>query len=450
MSLIQVYQASGWITEHLVNGVPGGTVVAFLTWFSLWMFGRKSSSTRFAAWCLALVAIVVLPLASGLTANYFASRNGSSSAVVISSSWARGLFLVWLTIAGVGLSRIALGLWNLSRLRADHSPLDPRSLDPILQRTLSEFQHPRTPGLGVSRHLSVPAAIGFFKPMILIPAWVLNELSPQELNSILIHELAHLKRWDDWTNLGQKIVRALLFFHPAVWWIDHQLSFEREMACDDHVLARIGNPRRYAECLVTVAEKSLLRRGLGLAQAAVRGMRQTSQRVAQILAPNNRPRTPRVWKPVLGMVAALSAVGVVWLSRAPELVAVSDPIRPAAEVSSPAPRALRVLGTANGAEHVVLARLVEQNGMTPPLRVSAPRPLSRKPAAEGREEGLAAKKSAAEASPTTQAAGQLSMDTVVVMMTSTEGRVGAWTVCVWRISVVSSDAVERRVPAHSI
>jgi beta-lactamase regulating signal transducer with metallopeptidase domain len=453
MSLIHIYQASGWVIEHLFNGVPGGIVLAFLTWFSLWMFDRKSSSTRFAAWCLALVAIVVLPLASGLTASYFASHQSSSSAVVIPSSWARGLFLAWLTIAGVGLSRIALGLWNLSRLRADHSPIDPGSLDPMLQRTLNEFHDRRTPSLGVSRRLSVPAAIGFFKPMILIPAWALNELSPQELNSILIHELAHLRRWDDWTNLGQKIVRALLFFHPAVWWIDHQLSFEREMACDDHVLSRIGNPRSYAECLVTVAEKSLLRRGLGLAQAAVRGMRQTSRRVAQILAPNHQPHNPRVWKPVLGMVAAVSALAVVWLSRAPELVAVRDPISMAAEVSTPGPSVVQALGSATAGEHVVLAKFVEDTGMTPPARASAPLHLSPEPVAKGREEKLAARKFAAEPSPAAQPGGQLpldAMDTVVVMMTSTEARSGAWTVCVWRIRVVSSDAVERRVRAHSI
>ena len=449
MSLIHVYQASGWITEHLLNGVPDGIVVAFLTWFSLWMFGRKSSSTRFAAWCVALVAIVVLPVASGLAASYFASRQSLSSAVVIPSSWARGLFLAWLTIAGLGLSRIALGLWNLSRLRADHSPIDPRSLDPMLQRTLSEFQQRRTPRVGVSRRLSVPAAIGFFKPMILIPAWAVNELSPQELNSILIHELAHLRRWDDWTNLGQKIIRALLFFHPAVWWIDHQLSFEREMACDDHVLSRIGNPRSYAECLVTVAEKSLLRRGLGLAQAAVRGMRQTSRRVAQILAPNHRSPTPRVWKPVLGMVAAVSALGVVWLSRAPELVAVRDPIR-MAEVATPGPQVVRPLGTANAGEPVVLAKFVEDNDITPRARVSAPQHLSGKPTAKGREERLAPEKFAAAPSPAAQAAAQPPMDTVVVMMTSSEARSGAWTVCVWRIRVVSSDAVEGRVPAHAI
>ena len=90
----------------------------------------------------------------------------------------------------------------------------------------------------------------------------MQELSAVELNAILLHELAHLRRWDDWTNLIQKIVGAVLFFHPAVWWIEKKLALEREMACDDLVLAKTASPRAYAECLVSLAEKSLLRRGL--------------------------------------------------------------------------------------------------------------------------------------------------------------------------------------------
>jgi len=65
----------------------------------------------------------------------------------------------------------------------------------------------------------------------------------------LLHEFAHLGRWDDWTNLAQKLVRTIFFFHPAVWWIEKRLSLEREMACDDVVLAETQNPRAYAECL---------------------------------------------------------------------------------------------------------------------------------------------------------------------------------------------------------
>src|SRR5213078_2563160 len=120
-------------------------------------------------------------------------------------------------------------------------------------------------------------------PTVVIPAWLMEELPAAELNQILLHELAHLSRWDDWSNLAQKIVKALFFFHPAVWWIERKVSLEREMACDDAVLAENHSPRAYAECLVHLAEKSVLRRGVALAQAAVGRIRQTTLRVAQIL-----------------------------------------------------------------------------------------------------------------------------------------------------------------------
>ena len=126
------------------------------------------------------------------------------------------------------------------------------------------------------------------KPLVVIPSWAMRELSAAELNTILLHELAHLRRWDDWTNLAQKVLGALLFFHPAVWWIEKKLALEREMACDDLVLAQDCESRAYAECLVSLAEKSLLRRGFALAQAAVGRMRHMSFRVAQILDENDQ------------------------------------------------------------------------------------------------------------------------------------------------------------------
>jgi hypothetical protein len=158
---------------------------------------------------------------------------------------------------------------------------------------------------------------------VVLPSWTLQELSPAELNAILIHELSHLRRWDDWTNLAQQVLKALLFFHPAVWWIESRLALEREMACDDAVLAETGSPRGYAQCLVAMAEKSFRHRGLALAQAAVNRMRHTSLRVSQILDVN-RSRATRVWKPALYSVAAFFVVCLVSLSHAPELVAFQD------------------------------------------------------------------------------------------------------------------------------
>ena len=170
--------------------------------------------------------------------------------------------------------------------------------------------------LCVSDDVRVPTAIGFARPLVVIPSWTMEELSTVELNAILLHELAHLRRRDDWTNLIQKIVGALLFFHPAVWWIEKKLALEREMACDDMVLAQTTSPRAYAECLVSLAEKSFLRRGIALAQAAVDRLRNVSLRVTQILDVN-RSRATRVWSPAPVLVAGVSLACVMALSHAP-------------------------------------------------------------------------------------------------------------------------------------
>ncbi len=151
----------------------------------------------------------------------------------------------------------------------------------------------------------------------------MQELSASELNTILLHELAHLRRWDDWTNLIQKVLGALLFFHPAVWWIEKKLELEREMACDDLVLAKAASPQVYAECLVSLAEKSLLRRGLALAQAAVGRMRHMSLRVAQILD-EKRPGATRVWRPAPVLLTGMSLACLMVFSDAPRLVSFAD------------------------------------------------------------------------------------------------------------------------------
>jgi hypothetical protein len=170
--------------------------------------------------------------------------------------------------------------------------------------------------------------LGFFQPAIVVPSWALHELSVEELRAVLLHELAHLRRWDDWTNLAQKIVQAIFFFHPAVWWIERNLALEREMACDDLVVAHTANPRAYAASLVSLAEKVLAKkmqqgRALTLAQAVLGRVRQTSLRIAQILNAD-RPSGTRVWRPALAVMAALSVAVFLAVPYTPELVAIQS------------------------------------------------------------------------------------------------------------------------------
>ena len=313
--MTQLNQLAQLSAERMLNGMLEGIAIGVFAWILLRVTGRRNSSTRFAVWFSALIAIAALPVLSAAS-----SHAATGSAITVPGSWALDILFIWAAIASVLLLRVGIGLIQLRTLRASCTAIDPASLDPLLQSTLQEFQSVRRVTLCHSDRLQVPTAIGFFKPLVVIPSWALQELSSTELDSILIHELAHLRRFDDWTNLAQQILKALLFFHPAVWWIESHLALEREMACDDAVLALTGNPHGYAQCLVSIAEKTFLRRGLALAHAIVNRMRQTSLRVSRILDANHSSGT-RVWKPALYSVAAAFAVSVLSFSHAPELVA---------------------------------------------------------------------------------------------------------------------------------
>jgi len=302
--------------ERILNSTAEGIVIALLAWLLLRAMGPRNSGTRFAVWFVALLGIAALPLFGNWAAT--GGELAKRSEITLPASWALYIFAAWALVAAMGSLRVGIGFWHLHRLRKSCVPVDVAALDPLLQKTLAEFDSSRTVTLCVSDDLRVPTAIGFTKPLVAVPSWAMHELSTLELNAILLHELAHLRRRDDWTNLIQKMVGALLFFHPAVWWIEKKLVLEREMACDDLVLAetQTTSPRAYAECLVSLAEKSILRRGIALAQAAVDRLRNVSLRVTQILDVN-RSRATRVWGPAPVLVGGVSLVCLIALSHAP-------------------------------------------------------------------------------------------------------------------------------------
>jgi hypothetical protein len=225
----------------------------------------------------------------------------------------------------------------------------------------------------------VPTAIGFYNPAIILPRWLLESTPAEELKYILLHELAHLRRRDDWTNLAQKILKALLFFLPSVWWIERRLSLDREMACDDAVLAHSGSPRGYAECLARVAERSFLRRQIALAQAVVGRVRQLTTRVATILDPD-RPRAAHLWKPAIPVVMALAGLCALPASFAPELVSFSDQAnsgqifsaqtQPSGEGHAPQLQAAQASGGSHEV-HAVEASLRSDGADVPPAAVKA-------------------------------------------------------------------------------
>ncbi|MGA2434541.1 MAG: M56 family metallopeptidase, partial [Bryobacteraceae bacterium] len=179
-----------------------------------------------------------------------------------------------------------------------------------------------------SGEIRVPIAAGIRHPAILLPDSLAENFSPEEFDQILAHEFAHLRRWDDWTNLAQKIVEAVFFFQPAVLWAGRKLNLEREIACDDWVIAAAGNTRSYAACLTKVVELSGFARTPQLASGAGARKPQFSRRIESMLGRHMRlvnPRFSKVGICVCSTLVAAAAFGV--MQFAP--IAVAAPSVPA-------------------------------------------------------------------------------------------------------------------------
>jgi len=159
------------------------------------------------------------------------------------------LWLVEAWFAGVMLLslRSASGFLVVARLRRREStPLNEELLDLCLslQRRI-----------GLTRvvrycqciHLDAPAVAGWVRPFVFLPMTALTGLNAAQLEAVIAHELAHIRRFDAFVNLFQIAVETLLFYHPAVWWLGKQIRAERENCCDDEAVALCGSPVNYAE-----------------------------------------------------------------------------------------------------------------------------------------------------------------------------------------------------------
>ena len=230
------------VSQRLLFSAVGGTLLAAAVWVLLRLFPKRDSRTNFAVWFSTLLATALLPVLSFYLEQRSAALSDAPALFTVSTSFASYLFLGWAVIALAGLARVLLATFQLRKLRSNAMPVLMESLPADIRCVVEDAQKSRAVSILVSERLEVPTAIGFRKPAVILPAWMLENTPPEELKYILLHELAHLRRRDDWTNLAQKILKALFLFLPSVWWIERRLSLDREMACDDAVLVHSGTP----------------------------------------------------------------------------------------------------------------------------------------------------------------------------------------------------------------
>lgn len=177
--------------------------------------------------------------------------------------------LVAVYIVGVTLMtiKLCLDLAQLRQMRQEGISAMGKTWDEHLLRLAVNMGVTRKVQLFISQHLQVPVMIGFLKPVILLPAAMVSNLSPEQLEAILLHELAHIKRNDYLLNIFQSIVETILFFNPFVWWISKNIRLEREHCCDDLVIAGTVQPLHYAKALVALEEYRLTANPMAMAAA---------------------------------------------------------------------------------------------------------------------------------------------------------------------------------------
>jgi beta-lactamase regulating signal transducer with metallopeptidase domain/DUF4097 and DUF4098 domain-containing protein YvlB len=355
---------------NLLNSLWQGAVLTSLIWTLLKLFPRLNPVTRYGIWWVTMLAVALLPLRPLLTDFIFNARNPIALAqpretlnltsstpdknsvqlvkrsvqftqlqiptpVVRSTPSPSVLPMelpvrpvtktvesVWLVLSLVLLIRVAFSYAALRRMKRTASK-PPESLRARLTRIAAAAGVNRSARLLVSHEITAPLALGFVDPVILIPPSIADQSSADEFNHMALHELAHLARFDDLTNLFQQLLIALLPIQPALFWIGRHLNLEREAACDDRVVAVTGTPRPYAVSLTRLAELALSSRCGSLASGAAGNRSQLYLRIQRLL---DHPATKRPVNSTLPLLAA--TIAIAWLFSltlgATQLIALTD------------------------------------------------------------------------------------------------------------------------------
>jgi beta-lactamase regulating signal transducer with metallopeptidase domain len=172
----------------------------------------------------------------------------------------------------------------------------------------------KIPGVFASAAAREAVVVGLLRPMVLLPVAWLVEMSPEVLEAVIAHELAHIRRFDLWFNLFQRLVETLLFYHPAVWWLSRRVRLLREMCCDELAARTTGDCVTYATALELAARQRLAPAG-SLLQVALGVTRMTLlERVRNVLGLGPLHKRRRWWVAAALVLLVAAATGLTWLA----------------------------------------------------------------------------------------------------------------------------------------
>ncbi|MGU7781025.1 M56 family metallopeptidase [Burkholderia sp. PU8-34] len=258
-------QVIGWALLHFVWK---GALIGIATALSLRLLRDASPQSRYVLLCLSLLSCAGVPSLDVYRTLDVAAQASDSfgmpvvvdipmagqpapSAVLHLMPW---LVAAWLLGVTVMSCRLAAGLLWVRRISRAGSERADAGWQDCVSRLATRCGIARKVTLRVTAGLSSPLTVGWWRPLVLVPAALLTGMPPDLLEALLAHEVAHIKRADYLINLLQRVIEALLFYHPAVWWLSRRMRIEREHIADHLAAKAIDDPRRLALALERLSD----------------------------------------------------------------------------------------------------------------------------------------------------------------------------------------------------
>jgi beta-lactamase regulating signal transducer with metallopeptidase domain len=282
-------QSIGWALLHLVWQAA---IVAAILAASLALLAKRTANARYAVSCAALALLPILagitawraydapplpvntgeqvlhaqtmPLDVARAAAAHATRASLRSFGEVAKDALPTVVLLWLFGVTLLSIRLVVSWTRIKELSRAAQPAG-AAWSRTLARIGDALALRRAVAILESAAVEVPTVVGWLKPMILLPASTMSGLAAEEIEMLLAHELAHIRRHDFFVNLLQTAIETLMFYHPAVWWISRRIRVEREHCCDDMAIEVCGNAIRYARALTHLEELRAHRAELVLA-----------------------------------------------------------------------------------------------------------------------------------------------------------------------------------------
>ncbi|MEO1529925.1 MAG: M56 family metallopeptidase [Planctomycetota bacterium] len=283
-----------------------------------------TSSTEFAPAALnSIPTVMAEPMASlpADTSMVQPANPNSTSLWEQSLAWLAGCYAIGVAVM---LARLAWSFWYVERIRLFAEAISEGAACTALKSLCEKWSLTVVPALAHSNQVLTPKVVGLIRPTVLLPTSALTGLSVQELELILAHELAHLRRHDLWVNLFQRIAESILFFNPATWWLSQRISMLREFCCDDQAWTSTDDDEpqlRYAQALLQCLHLNEHQiRGIGTLGAEGRSPSELRRRIARLLGESIAEPLPRLTR---GTAAMLLIGGLIFTGSC--LWAVEEP-----------------------------------------------------------------------------------------------------------------------------